>query len=65
MYVNDTYSKIVRSQDDEKRPCPPPSVLDRIADEKFAPGYKGAQRSRKNVCPDCYEARSIAKTCGC
>lgn len=47
----------------ERRPMPPQWVLDRAADEKLYGGYTAKQR--KNVCPDCFEVRSLNGTCSC
>jgi hypothetical protein len=68
MYANGTIRKIADSlADAAKKPggSPPQWLLDRIADEKFNAGYKGAQRSRLNQCGICFELRSISGTCGC
>jgi hypothetical protein len=65
---NPTIKKMADSLADyEKGPgtIPPSWVRDKIADEAFAPGYKGAQRSRKNQCEVCFTAKSITGTCGC
>jgi hypothetical protein len=66
MRENPTIRKMRDSlADSEVRPSPPGWLLDKLADEKFNAGYKGKQRSRKNVCGICFTARSIAGTCGC
>jgi hypothetical protein len=65
---NPTVKKMADSlAESEKRPggSPPNWLLDLLADEAFAPGYKGAQRSRKNQCEVCFTAKSITGTCGC
>jgi hypothetical protein len=44
------------------RTMPPMWVLDRIADEKFSGGF---DVRKSNVCPNCFEARSVNGACGC
>lgn len=41
---------------------PPQHVLDKIADQKLSGGYK---TYKSNICPNCFEAKSVNGSCGC
>lgn len=42
--------------------CPPPEVLDAIADEKLHGGWTGERHAQ---CDRCWQARSASGACGC
>jgi hypothetical protein len=45
-----------------QRSSPGKDVLDAIADEKLSGGWNV---TKKNVCPECNEAKSVNGTCSC
>ena len=56
---------------DPKATIPPPWVRDLAADRALSGGYRLRLKGPKgsggvsNICPRCYQARSVNRACGC
>lgn len=47
----------------ERRKAPPGWLLDKLADEALRGGWSVKQT--RNVCSECFQARSVNGSCGC
>lgn len=62
MLHSDKFTVPDDEDDQPDRTCPPPWVLDKIADEKLTGGF---DMRRSNQCKTCFQARSVNNACGC
>lgn len=60
-----TWGAIEAHQPQASGSMPPGWVLDKIAEHKITGGFKLRVHRQSNVCPRCFQARSVNKRCGC